>query len=104
MGRPHRDILGSLMGILVFLGGVGLLVLTFKLAYSLYNIPPAQALKLNGSKAIDFASTGSSLVGILIKTILLMIMGFVSSLVAKRGIHLYSHSLAPSAPPNSSEV
>jgi hypothetical protein len=102
MERPHRDALGSLMGMLVFLGGIALLVLTFKLAYGLYNIPPAQALALTGTKAIDFAKTGSSLVGIVIKTVLLIIMGFVSSLVAKRGIHLYSHSLVRFAPPHPS--
>jgi uncharacterized membrane protein len=101
--RPHRDILGSLTGMIVFLGGIALLVFTFKLAYALYTIAPTTALKMNNSKAIDFASTGSHLLSIVIRTILLLIMGFVSSLVAKRGIHLYSHSLVRSAAPPPSD-
>ncbi len=99
MERPHRDIFGSIVGLLVFLGGIALLLLTFQLAYGLYNVPPAQALKVSGAKVMDFAATGNSLIGILVKTVLLVIMGFVSSLVSKRGIHLYSNALVRNAPP-----
>lgn len=100
VARSHRDAFGSILGILVFLAGISLLGVTFDLAYKLYTVPPEQALKLNGQKAIDLAATGGSFVGILVKTILLIVMGFVSSLIANRGIHLYSHSLMarPSGP------
>ena len=82
-----------MVGILVFLGGIALLGLTFKLAYNLFTVPPEQALKLNQQRTIDLAATGGSFVGILIRSILLIVMGVVSSLIATRGIHLYSHSL-----------
>jgi hypothetical protein len=81
------------VGILVFLGGIALLVVTFRLAYDLYNIPPEQALKLDQQKAIDVAATGNSLAGIVIRSLLLLVMGLVSSVIAGRGVQLYSHSV-----------
>jgi hypothetical protein len=93
VSRTHRDAVGSLIGILVFLGGVGLLALTFKLAYGLYTVPAEQALKLDQQKAIDVAATGNSLAGIILKTLLLLVMGLVSSVIASKGIQLYSHSV-----------
>ncbi len=93
MARPHREALGSVVGILVFLGGIALLGLTFKLAFDLFAVQPDVALKLNQKKAIDLAATGGSFMGILVRTLLLVVMGLVSSLIATRGIHLYSQSL-----------
>ena len=104
MARTHRDAVGSLVGILVFLGGIALLALTFKLAYALYSVPPDQALKLNEQKAIDLAATGNSFAQILIRSLLLIVMGLVSSLIAGKGVHLYSHSIvreSSQAPPSS---
>ena len=86
-----------MVGLLVFLGGVGLLLLTFRLAYDLYTTSPDQALKVTG-KTLDLATSGSSLVGILVRTLLLMVMGLVSTLIANRGIALYTHSLVHPGP------
>ncbi len=102
MPRTRRDFVGSFLGLLVFLGGIALLLLVFKLAYDLFAIPPEIALKLKGAKTIDPIQTGGSLVGILIKSIVLVIMGLFGSLIANKGVHLYSHSLreTESAQPN----
>lgn len=97
MPRPHREFVGSLVGLLTFLGGVALLLLTFKLAYSLYTIPPEKALGLKG-KTVDLQVSGASLVEILVRTLLLVVMGLVSTLIANRGIALYAHSLIHPGP------
>jgi hypothetical protein len=90
--RPRRDIPGSLLGILTFLGGVALLLLTFRLAYDLFTVPPQDALGLRGAKELNAAAAGNSLSTILIRILLLFVMGFVGSMVANRGITLYSAS------------
>lgn len=90
--RGSRDALGSVLGLLVFLGGVALLLLTFKLAYDMFRIPPEQALQLEKDKAIDVAATGNSLASLLLRVLLLIVMGLVGSFTANRGIHLYAES------------
>ena len=96
--RPHREFVGSVVGLLVFLGGVALLLLTFKLAYGLYSVPPEKALDLNRNKTVDLGTSGTALVGILVRTLLLVVMGLVSTLIANRGIALYTHSLIHPGP------
>ena len=54
----RRDATGSVLGLLVFLAGVGLLGLTFKLAYDEFSIPHAKALNLVKGQAIDPGATG----------------------------------------------
>ncbi|HWD38230.1 MAG TPA: hypothetical protein VG944_05225 [Fimbriimonas sp.] len=93
MARNHRDWLGSFIGLLVFLGGIALLALTFKLAFDMFNVPPEDALKIKGTKTVDLAQSGGQFVGIIVRTLLLLVMGLVSSLIANRGILLYMHSL-----------
>ena len=90
--RPRRDVPGSLLGILTFLGGVALLLLTFRLAYDLFTVPPQDALGLRGAKELNPAVAGNSLSAILIRILLLFVMGFVGSMVANRGISLYTAS------------
>lgn len=96
--RPRRDAAGSLVGMLTFLGGVALLLLTFRLAYDLFTVPPADALGLKGAKELDAAKAGNSLTALLVRIALLFVMGFVSSLIANRGITLYAHSRAHREP------
>jgi len=88
----RRDAFGSVLGVLVFLGGIFLLLLTFRLAYDMFTVPPADALGLHGSKEMNVSVVGNSLTNIVVKILLLLIMGVVSSLIANRGILLYTHS------------
>ena len=90
--RPRRDLPGSLLGILTFLGGVGLLLLTFRLAYDLFTVPPTDALGLRGAKELNVATAGNSVTALLMRILLLFVMGFVGSMVANRGISLYTAS------------
>jgi hypothetical protein len=100
----RRDITGSLLGLMVFLGGVALLLLTFRMAYDLFTSPPTAVLGLRPDKPVDLGSAGSNLVQALFRVIALIIMALVGSLVANRGIQLYSdsrghiHEPAKSAP------
>jgi len=85
--------LGKVIGILTFLGGIALLVLTFKLAFDMFQVPPDQALHLEKGKVLDVAVAGQSFGVLLLRVLLLIVMGLVGSLVANRGIKLYTESL-----------
>ena len=80
---------------LVFLTGVGLLLVTFRLAYGMFTVPHDQALGLQKGKAVDLAVAGESFAGLIVRVLLLLVMGAVSSMVANRGIKLYVESRAP---------
>ncbi len=88
--RRHRDWIGSSLGLLVFLGGVALLVLTFRLAYGMFQTPPTVALDLQGGKTIDLGRASDRASAILVRVVVLVLMAFTGSLVANRGILLYS--------------
>jgi len=88
----HRDLFGSLLGILVFLGGVGLLLITFREAYTMFTVPPQNALNLTPGKPFEAPAAGNSLAAIVIKILLLLIMGIFGSLIANKGISLYTQS------------
>ena len=91
----RRDATGSGLGLLVFFGGVGLLALTFKLAYDMFEVPHARALGLVKDQAIDARVTGGAAADIVIRLGVLVVMAIVGSMVANRGIGLYSGSLHP---------
>ena len=88
--RDGRDWIGSTLGLLVFLGGVALLVLTFRLAYEMFQTPPTVALDLQGGKTIDLGRASDRASAILVRVIVLVLMAFTGSLVANRGILLYA--------------
>ncbi len=79
------------IGVLVFLGGVALLLLTFKLAYDMFTTPPVEALQI-GKNAIEFEKVVPNLIGIVVKILLLIVMGVMGSLVANRGVTLFTGS------------
>ncbi len=89
---PHRDVFGTLFGLLVFFGGVGLLLITFQAAYRLFTTPPESALGIEHGKALDVAAAGDSAARLILRIVLLLIMAFVGSMVANRGISLYADS------------
>lgn len=89
-----RDLLGSLLGIAVFLGGVALLLFVFQQAREMFAVPPQGALGLERGKAVDPAAAGDKLIGLLLKVLLLVIMGVLGSLIANRGISMYFASRA----------
>src|SRR5579863_4009355 len=87
---PHRDAFGTLFGLLVFFGGVGLLLVTFRLAYNLFLVPPEVAIGIQKGNTLDLAKAGDSAAQLVFRIILLLTMAFVGSLVANKGISLYA--------------
>jgi hypothetical protein len=90
----HRDAFGTLFGLLVFCGGVALLVVTFRLAYNLFMVPPEVAIGIQKGNTLDLAKAGDSAAQLVLRIVLLLIMAFVGSMVANRGISLYSDARA----------
>jgi uncharacterized membrane protein len=90
--HTHRDFVGSVIGIAVFLGGIGLLVFVFRLAFEMFNIPSSTALDLHKGKPLDLTAAGTSLTAIVLRIFLLLVMGLFGSWIANRGITLYTHS------------
>jgi hypothetical protein len=79
-----------LLGIVVFLGGVALLVWTFSIAFNLFKTPTQEVLGLTPGKPLDVGKAGSSFAVQIVRVLLLMVMALVSSLIANKGIHLYA--------------
>ncbi|RYG33908.1 hypothetical protein EON81_16990 [bacterium] len=96
LGR--RDWLGSLIGLGVFVFGIVLLVGTFKRADILFGVPSDQALGIQKGKEIDFGVAGGNLTNLLVQCLLLLVMAVVGSLIAGKGVSLYSGSLHPREP------
>jgi hypothetical protein len=78
---------------------VGIMVVVFSLAFRMFNEPPAQALGVVKGKAIDVSVAGANFTGIVIRIALLIAMGLMGSLIANRGIGLYSHARHHPVPP-----
>lgn len=90
--RHHRDWLGTLIGLAVFLVGIGILYVVFTQALELFRTPPKVEMKVQAGKPVDVASAYNSLLGVLQKVISLILMAWLGSIIANRGIFLYSHS------------
>jgi len=81
--------------LLAFLSGIGLLGLTFRLAYDMFTVPPKQALDITPGKPVDLGSAGQSAVALIVRVLLLAVMALVSSMIAHRGLQMYTGSLHP---------
>lgn len=84
----RNDLLGKMLGIVTFLGGVFLLVIVFNLAHSYFsaNVVSQHAV---GSAQPATSELGKTAVGILAKIGLLIVMTIAGSIIAARGIQLY---------------
>lgn len=110
--RTHRlkprntksgSISASVLGIVVFLAGVGLLAFTFNLAHTMFSVPVETALDADKKPTLDPAVISQSLIGIVKQVLLLVIMGLMGSLIANRGISLFAGSLTGRQQPKGSE-
>lgn len=89
----RSDILGKIMGMLVFLLGVGLLLVVFKIAYELFTQKPnaALGLKFTGDPKKDptAAQIGAHFGTMLFQLTYLFIMSIAGSLIAQKGVNFY---------------
>jgi flagellar biosynthesis protein FlhB len=99
--QPRRDWLGAVTGIFVFLCGVALLVWTFQLAYQMFSTPVEAALGVQGKEPINLETTPALAIRLVFRVVMLLLMCFIASLIANRGIKLYWHRVdhAPPAEP-----
>jgi hypothetical protein len=90
--RTERSGVGMTLGVITFLVGVCLLLLTFKLAYDMFSVPPTQVISSNKDNAVDLARSGDNLATIGIRVLLLIVMGLMGSLIANRGVSMFTSS------------
>ncbi|MBN9502562.1 MAG: hypothetical protein J0H02_12365 [Armatimonadetes bacterium] len=106
MRKNRGSISGTVLGLLVFLAGVALIAFTFKMAYEMFMVPPSQALGIKPKQPLDLGQAGQSFVGLLLKVLLLVVMGLMGSLIANRGVGLFTGSRVhpkKEKPPESTE-
>jgi hypothetical protein len=98
------DILGRVVGMLVFLVGVGLLVFVFMHAFRLFTSNPADALHLRftGDPKKDplLSVIGTNFGWMLLQIAFLIVMSLAASFISQRGINLYFSAMQGTpAPP-----
>jgi hypothetical protein len=91
-GKTAGSVSASVLGIVVFLVGVGMLAFTFKLAYDMFMVPPPEALGIKPKQPLDLGQAGQSFVKELLKVLFLIVMGLMGSLIANRGVSLFAGS------------
>lgn len=90
--RPQTSWAGVGVGIVVFIGGIALLLLTFKLAYDMFAVPPDQALQIEPGKPLNIDTAVRSFAGLVIRVLLLLVMAIIGAVIANRGIKMYTDS------------
>ncbi|MBS1706877.1 MAG: hypothetical protein JST40_13500 [Armatimonadetes bacterium] len=93
--RSRRELLGALVGIATFVVGIVLLLIVFQMAYTLFTTPVESALGIDPKKPVELPETGKLAVALLVRVIMLLLMCFVASLIANRGIKLYAQRTVP---------
>lgn len=88
--KSGSGLAGGLFGILVFLGGVALLLTAFKLAYDMFSVDPVQNFRPKQGEALDLGQVVPSLISVVMKILLLLVMSIVGGMIANRGIRLYA--------------
>ena len=88
----RRDLLGSLLGLAVFVGGLTILWFVFTQAKELFDMPARKALGISSGKTLDFNDVGIQALGVVIRMLTLLVMSVVGSVVANRGITMFVES------------
>jgi hypothetical protein len=97
--RRH-DLLGRILGIIVFLGGVAALALVFMTAFHFFNSPLGEIKPPTHTPSTVAPATqlGNSALNMLIRIGLLIVMTIAGSLIAGRGVQMYFASTEPAHP------
>lgn len=93
------------VGLLTFVFGVAMIVIAFKLAYDLFQVPPEVRLKIEPDEPIQLSQAASTFMEVLVRILMLVVMAGFGSMVANRGVKLYASKNAgqKSAPAATSE-
>ncbi|MEX2242255.1 MAG: hypothetical protein WD716_00250 [Fimbriimonadaceae bacterium] len=98
MSERRRDPVASTLGLLTFLGGVGLIIAAFALAREMFATPPDVAMGVSEGQTLDLNVVLASGMAVLMKVVLLVVMAGFGSMVASRGIRLYVGGVATAEP------
>ncbi|MBI1331886.1 MAG: hypothetical protein JST12_18015 [Armatimonadetes bacterium] len=90
--KHQRDWLGTFVGLAIFLGGIAILYTVFSQALELFRTPPRVELTVQPGKPVELASAFNGMMGVIVKILLLILMTWLGSVIANRGIFLYGHS------------
>ena len=85
------DLTGRILGIIVFLAGIGVLAVVFVFAYTFFTSPSCGVQIPSGAdaQAAPTSELGASAVVILAKMLSLIVMAIVGSIIAGKGMQLY---------------
>lgn len=86
--EPPIQIAGRFLGIVVFLVGIFMLGATFMLAYRAFH-DPNLLIPLSALSSKEPVSPAAIYVPTVLKLVLLFVMGYLGSLIAGRGAHLF---------------
>jgi hypothetical protein len=90
--KSERSGAGMTLGIITFLVGVALLLATFKMAYDMFSVPPGQVIATGQNNSVDLGRSGDNLVNVVMRVLLLIVMGLMGSLIANRGVSMFTSS------------
>lgn len=101
VAKPHIDLPGRLVAMLVFLSGIAILVFVFFTALHLFqsSVPGLEPLQTPGAAPPPAANIGTSLAAFARQLLLLGVMTLAGSLLASKGAHLYFSTTYPSSEP-----
>ena len=90
----RNDLTGRILGILVFLAGIGVLAGVFAIAYTFFTsqssvLPISSDAKMVASPA---SQLGAAAVAMLARILSLALMAAVGSIIAGKGLQMYFHA------------
>lgn len=100
MAAEKRPVTGPVLGVIIFLAGIAVIFFVFQQAFSMFLKPPMETLQIEPGKPMNLNNTANSLLMSLLKVILLVVMAGIGSMIANRGIKMYSSALGPTQPKN----
>ncbi len=87
--KPHRDWLGRLLSVTVFLTGITLMLVAFWLAYRMFQTPPQRLFQGTSGNNPNLGAIATGVWSALRGILLLVLMAIVGGMIANRGINLY---------------